>query len=181
MNEVYDNPLIARYASRPMARLWSAQAKFSTWRRLWLALAEVQRELGLNISAEQIAALRAQVDSIDFEAANAYERRFRHDVMAHIHTLGDAAPAARAIIHLGATSCFVTDNADLILMRKALELVRDKTAQAIDALASFASAWRDLPCLGYTHFQPAQLVTVGKRAVLWCHELVLDFAELDAG
>jgi adenylosuccinate lyase len=178
-HELYENPLIGRYASRRMARLWSAQAKFSTWRRLWVALAEAERELGLNITAEQIAALAAQVDSIDFDAALAYEKRFRHDVMAHIHALGDAAPAARAIIHLGATSCFVTDNADLILMREALELVRDKTVQAIDALASFASTWRDLPCLGYTHFQPAQLVTVGKRAALWCHELVLDLAELE--
>jgi len=179
MHEFYDNPLVGRYASRRMARLWSARAKFTTWRRLWVALAEAERELGLNITGEQIAALRAQVDSIDFDLADAYERRFRHDVMAHIHALGDAAPAARAIIHLGATSCFVTDNADLILMREALELVRDKTAQAIDALASFASAWRDLPCLGYTHFQPAQLVTVGKRAALWCHELVIDLSELE--
>ncbi len=112
-------------------------------------------------------------------AANAYERRFRHDVMAHIHALGDVAPVARPIIHLGATSCFVTDNADLILMRAALQIVRDKTVAAIDALASFAEAWKDLPCLGYTHFQPAQLVTVGKRASLWCHELVLDLVEIE--
>jgi adenylosuccinate lyase len=162
-----------------MARLWSPQAKFATWRRLWVALAEVERDLGLNITEAQIAALRAHVDSIDFDRAEAYERRFRHDVMAHIHAFGDAAPAARAIIHLGATSCYVTDNADLILMRQALALLRDKTVAAIDALAAFAAAWRDLPCLGYTHFQPAQLVTVGKRAALWCHELVIDLSEIE--
>jgi adenylosuccinate lyase len=179
MNELYENPLTARYAGRRMARLWSSQMKFSTWRRLWVALAEAQRGLGLKITDEQIAALRAQVETIDFEAANAYERRFRHDVMAHIHALGDAAPIARPIIHLGATSCFVTDNADLILIRAALQIVRDKTVAAIDALASFADTWKQLPCLGYTHFQPAQLVTVGKRASLWCHELVLDLSEIE--
>ena len=134
---------------------------------------------GLKITEEQIAALRAQVETIDFAAANAYERRFRHDVMAHIHALGDAAPVARPIIHLGATSCYVTDNADLILMRAALQIIRDKTVAAIDALATFAETWKDLPCLGYTHFQPAQLVTVGKRASLWCHELVLDLGEIE--
>jgi adenylosuccinate lyase len=179
MNEIYENPLTSRYAGRRMARLWSAQTKFSTWRRLWVALAEAERGLGLKITEEQIAALRAQVETIDFDAANAYERRFRHDVMAHIHALGDAAPVARPIIHLGATSCFVTDNADLILIRAGLQIIRDKIVAAIDALASFADAWKDLPCLGYTHFQPAQLVTVGKRASLWCHELVLDLGEIE--
>jgi adenylosuccinate lyase len=179
MHEIYENPLTTRYAGRRMARLWSAQTKFSTWRRLWVALAEAQRGLGLKISEPQIAALRAQVDSIDFAAAHAYERRFRHDVMAHIHALGDAAPIARPIIHLGATSCYVTDNADLILIRAALQIVRDKAVAAIDALAVFAETWKDLPCLGYTHFQPAQLVTVGKRASLWCHELTLDLAEIE--
>jgi adenylosuccinate lyase len=119
------------------------------------------------------------VDTIDFDAALAYERRFRHDVMAHIHALGDAAPAARPIIHLGATSCFVTDNADLITIRAGLQIVRDKAVAAIDALASFAERWKELACLGYTHFQPAQLVTVGKRAALWCHELVLDLTEIE--
>jgi adenylosuccinate lyase len=177
--QVYDNPLIRRYASRGMARIWSPQTKFSTWRRLWVALAEAQRELGLNISQEQIEALRAQIQVIDFAAAEAYERRFRHDVMAHIHALGDAAPAARPIIHLGATSCYVTDNTDLILIREALELIRDQLVAAIDALAGFAARWKDLPCLGYTHFQPAQLVTVGKRATLWCHDLILDLGEIE--
>jgi adenylosuccinate lyase len=178
-HEYYDNPLIGRYASRRMARLWSPQVKVSTWRRLWVALAEAQRSLGLAITAEQVASLREQVESIDFEAAGRYERRFRHDVMAHIHTLGDVAPLARPIIHLGATSCFVTDNADLIVIRAALQLVRDKTVAAIDALAVFAERHKGLPCLGYTHFQPAQLVTVGKRAALWCYELVLDLVEIE--
>ena len=177
--EVYDNPLIRRYASRAMARLWSPQVKFSTWRRLWVALAEAERALGLNISEEQIEALRAQVDTIDFAAAEAYERRFRHDVMAHVHALGDAAPLARPIIHLGATSCYVTDNTDLILIRESLHLIRDQLVAAIDALAGFADRWKDLPCLGYTHFQPAQLVTVGKRATLWCQELILDLGEVE--
>jgi adenylosuccinate lyase len=178
-HEFYDNPLISRYSGRRMARLWSAQSRVSTWRRLWVALAEAERALGLNISEAQVHALRDQVENIDFAAATAYEQRFRHDVMAHIHALGDAAPLARPIIHLGATSCYVTDNADLILSRTALEHVRDKTVAAIDALAAFAVRWKNLPCLGYTHFQPAQLVTVGKRAALWCHDLVLDLAEFD--
>jgi adenylosuccinate lyase len=177
--ELYDNPLIGRYAGQRMARLWSPQSRVSTWRRLWVALAEAERALGLEISEAQISALRAQVDNIDFEAAAIYERRFRHDVMAHIHALGDAAPLARPIIHLGAASCFVTDNADLILTRASLHLVRDKTVAVIDALAAFSERWKSLPCLGYTHFQPAQLVTVGKRAALWCHELVLDLAEIE--
>src|SRR5208337_3720001 len=145
--DVYDNPLIVRYASRRMAWLWSPQVKFSTWRRLWVALAETHRTLGLNISAEQIEALRSQVETIDFAAAEAYERRFRHDVMAHIHALGDAAPVARPIIHLGATSCFVTDNTDLILIREALDLLRDQLVAVIDGLAHFALRWKDLPCL----------------------------------
>src|SRR4051812_37659795 len=175
----YDNPLVSRYSSRAMAELWSAQRKFSTWRRLWVALAEAQRELGLNISRAQIDELRSHVDDIDFDAARAHEKRLRHDVMAHVHTLGDAAPGARPIIHLGATSCYVTDNTDLILIRDALGLVRDQLVEAIDALADFADRWKDLPCLGYTHFQPAQLVTVGKRATLWCYELILDLDEVE--
>jgi adenylosuccinate lyase len=179
VHEYYENPLTSRYAGRQMAKLWSSQTKFSTWRRLWVALAEAERVLGLSITEEQIDDLRSQTETIDFEAADAYERRFRHDVMAHIHALGDAAPLARPIIHLGATSCYVTDNADLILIRAALGIVRDKVVAAIDALAAFAQRWKELPCLGYTHFQPAQLVTVGKRASLWCHELVLDLGEIE--
>ncbi|MFO0956854.1 MAG: lyase family protein [Isosphaeraceae bacterium] len=175
----YQNPLIARYAGREMAALWSDQRKFSTWRQLWVALAEAEQSLGLEIGDGQIEALRRSVDAIDFDKANAYEKKLRHDVMAHVHTLGDAAPEARAIIHLGATSCYVTDNTDLILIRDALRLVRQGLIGTIDALGTFAERWKDLPCLGYTHFQPAQLVTVGKRATLWAHDLVLDLEEID--
>jgi adenylosuccinate lyase len=178
-HHTYQNPLVTRYASRAMAELWSSQRKFSTWRRLWVELAEAERLLGLPITEGQVAALRATVDDIDFDAAARHEKRLRHDVMAHVHTLGDAAPEARAIIHLGATSCYVTDNTDLILTREALGLVRDQLVGAIDTLATFAAHWKDLPCLGYTHFQPAQLVTVGKRATLWCHELTLDLDEVE--
>ncbi len=176
---VYENPLVRRYAGAAMSRLWSDQTKFSTWRKLWVVLAESQRALGLDITEEQIAELRAVVDQIDFAAASAHERRLRHDVMAHVHALGDVAPRARPIIHLGATSCFVTDNTDLILIREGLLKVRDALVGAIDALATFAERWKDLPCLGYTHFQPAQLVTVGKRATLWCQDLVLDLREVE--
>jgi adenylosuccinate lyase len=179
-NTVYDNPLIGRYAGRKMAELWSPQSRISTWRRLWVALAEAEQKLGLAITDAQINALRDQVHNIDFDAAESYERRFRHDVMAHIHTLGDAAPGARGIIHLGATSCYVTDNADLILLRQALEIVRDKLSGTIDAFGKFAIKYKDLPCLGYTHFQPAQLVTVGKRATLWCYELIHDLEEVES-
>jgi adenylosuccinate lyase len=178
-HQIYENPLITRYASRGMAELWSARRKFATWRRLWVALAEAQRALGLDIAEAQVEQMRAKVEDIDFAAAEGYERSKRHDVMAHVHAFGDAAPAARPIIHLGATSCYVTDNTDLILIREALGLVRDGLVGAIDALADFAGRWKDLPCLGYTHFQPAQLVTVGKRATLWCYELVLDLAEVE--
>ena len=178
-HDVYQNPLVTRYASREMAALWSSQRKFSTWRRLWVALAEAERALGLNISEEQIAQLKAKVDDIDFSAARAHEKRLRHDVMAHVHTYGDAAPLARPIIHLGATSCYVTDNTDLILIRESLQLIRDQLVGTIDALGTFATRWKDLPCLGYTHFQPAQLVTVGKRATLWCYELILDLHEIE--
>ena len=170
-----------------MARLWSPQRKFSTWRRLWVALAEAQHELGLTaadgvtprITRAQIEQLRARVEDIDFAKAAAYEQRFRHDVMAHIHAYGDDCPAARDIIHLGATSCYVTDNTDLLLMRDGLALVRDRLVGVIDALARFAERWRDTPTLGFTHFQPAQLTTVGKRATLWCYDLVLDLHELE--
>jgi len=162
-----------------MAGLWSPQRRHATWRRLWVALAEAQRELGLNVTAEQISELRAHTDDIDFDAAARYERELRHDVMAHVHAYGDVCPNARAIIHLGATSCYVTDNADLILIREGLELIRRKLAGVILALADFARQYRDLPCLGFTHLQPAQPTTVGKRATLWAYDLVLDLEELD--
>jgi adenylosuccinate lyase len=186
-NLEYDNPLVTRYSSREMAALWGPQHKFSTWRRLWVALAEAEHELGLltadgkgpRIRTEQIQELRAHVDDIDFARADALERQLRHDVMAHIHAYGEICPSARDIIHLGATSCYVTDNTDLILMREALGLVRDRLVGVIDVLARFAQRWRDLPTLGYTHFQPAQLTTVGKRASLWCFDFVLDLHEIE--
>jgi adenylosuccinate lyase len=184
---VYDNPLVTRYASREMAELWGPQRKFSTWRRLWLALAEAEHELGLladdgatsRITPSQLAELRAHLDDIDFAGAQRWERRLRHDVMAHIHTYGEACPGARDIIHLGATSCYVTDNTDLLLMREGLGLLRDRLVGVIDALARFASQWRTLATLGFTHFQPAQLTTVGKRACLWCYDFVLDLQEIE--
>jgi adenylosuccinate lyase len=184
---IYDNPLTTRYAGRAMAELWGPQRKFSTWRRLWLALAEGEHELGLTaddgttprIRPEQLAELRRHLDDIDFARADALERQTRHDVMAHIHALGEVCPAARDIVHLGATSCYVTDNTDLILMREGLTLLRDGLFAVIDALADFAARWRAEPTVGYTHFQPAQLTTVGKRACLWCYDLVLDLHELE--
>lgn len=175
----YTSPLSERYASRAMLELWSAQKKFGTWRRLWLALAEAERELGVDISNEAIAQMRAQMDNIDFGAVAAYERRFRHDVMAHVHAFGDVAPAAKAFIHYGATSAFVTDNTDLLLMREGLGLLRRKAMTILAALADFARQWRAEPTLGYTHLQPAQLTTVGKRATLWMQDLVLDIQDLD--
>jgi adenylosuccinate lyase len=175
----YENPLIARYASPAMAQLWSDQRKFSTWRRLWVTLAAAEQALGLDIRDEQIEEMRRAVEQIDFEAAERYERELRHDVMAHIHAFGDQCPSARGIIHLGATSCYVTDNTDLILMREGLELVRDAVVRVIDRLGQFAAAHRDLACLGLTHLQPAQPTTVGKRACLWAYDLVLDLAEVE--
>lgn len=178
-HDVYENPLLTRYASREMASLWSAQFKHSTWRKLWVALAESQRELGLDISLSQIDSLRSAVDDIDFDLAAEYENKLRHDVMAHVHAYGDRCPDARPIIHLGATSCFVTDNAELIMARASLELVRQRLVAVIDRLARFAEQYRDLPCLGFTHLQPAQPTTVGKRAALWCYDLVLDLEEIE--
>ncbi len=175
----YQNPLVTRYASPQMSQLWGPRRKFTTWRRLWVALAEAEAELGLPISAEQIAQLKRHVDDVEFEAAGRHERRLRHDVMAHVYAYGDVCPDARAIIHLGATSCFVTDNTDLLLLREALELVRGRLVAVIDRLAEFARKYRDLPCLGFTHLQPAQPTTMGKRACLWAYDLVLDLAELE--
>ncbi len=176
---MYDNPLVGRYASREMSELWGPQRKFSTWRKLWVALAEAEAELGLNISTEQIEQLRAHTDDIDLDRAAEIEKRLRHDVMAHVHLYGELCPLARPIIHLGATSAYVTDNTDLILMREALGQVRDRLVGVIDGLARFAEAHRSLPCLGFTHFQPAQLTTVGKRATLWCYDFILDLTEVE--
>ncbi|HEX3869501.1 MAG TPA: adenylosuccinate lyase [Pirellulales bacterium] len=175
----YDNPLTARYASREMTELWSPRRKFRTWRQLWVTLAEVEAELGLPITSAQIAELKAHVDTIDFEAAEAYEHKLRHDVMAHVHAYGDDCPAARGIIHLGATSCYVTDNTDLILIRESLTLVANRLAAVIDRLARFAQAQRAQPCLGYTHLQPAQPTTLGKRVTLWIYDLAQDLEEIE--
>ena len=175
----YRSPLADRYASKAMLELWSLQTRHGLWRRLWLALAEAEQELGVAIPADALTQMRAHLDDIDFDAVADYEKRFRHDVMAHIHAFGDVAPAAKGVIHLGATSCFVTDNGDLIQMRRGLELLRGRLISVIRALATFAKQWRDEPALGYTHLQPAQLTTVGKRATLWMQDLVLDLADLD--
>ena len=175
----YSSPLAERYASKAMLELWSAKGRHGLWRQLWLALAQAQRELGLDIPDAALDQMRAHLDDVDFDAVAAYERRFRHDVMAHIHAYGDVAPAARPFIHLGATSAFVTDNADLILMRRGLELLRGKLVRVLRALSVFARRWKDEPTLGSTHLQPAQPTTVGKRATLWMQDLVLDLRDLD--
>ena len=175
----YDNPLIGRYASAEMSGLWSPQRKFSTWRRLWVALAEAEAELGLAVTAGQIAELKQHVDAIDFAAAEQYERRFRHDVMAHVYAYGDVCPQARPIVHWGATSCYVTDNTDLLLLRDALVLVRRRLVTVLERLARFARQYRELACLAFTHMQPAQPTTIGKRACLWAYDLVLDLEEIE--
>jgi adenylosuccinate lyase len=175
----YDNPLITRYASPEMVALWGPQRKFSTWRRLWVALAEAEAKLGLPITKTQIEQLKAHVDDIDFENADRHERRLRHDVMAHVHAYGDVCPDARPIIHLGATSCYVTDNTDLLLMREALQIIRGRLAAVINCLADFAQKYRDLPCLAFTHLQPAQPTTMGKRACLWAYDFCMDLAEIE--
>ncbi|MGQ0712979.1 MAG: adenylosuccinate lyase [Gemmatimonadaceae bacterium] len=175
----YVSPLGERYASTAMLELWSPQTRYGLWRRLWVTLAEKERELGIPIPEDAIAQMRANVDAIDYDKVAAYERRFRHDVMAHVHAFGEVAPAARPYIHLGATSAFVTDNADLILLRRGLELLRAKVIDVLRLLAAFAREWRAEPALAYTHLQPAQLTTVGKRATLWMQDLVLDLADVD--
>ena len=175
----YTHPLSDRYASREMQKIFSPARRFGTWRRLWIALAESEAELGLEISDEAIAQMRAAVDTLDLDRAAEYEKRFRHDVMAHVHLFGDDAPAAKGIIHLGATSAFIGDNTDLILHRDALELVRARLLRCVEALTEFARDHASLPTLGYTHFQPAQPTTVGKRATLWIQDLLLDIEELD--
>lgn len=162
----YENPLVGRYASKEMSYVWSPAKKFSTWRRMWLALAEVEQELGLAITTEQIEEMRAHLDDIDFDLAAKKESEFRHDVMAHVHTFGVAAPKAMPIIHLGATSCYVGDNTDLIQMKESLLLVRKKLVKLLDLLKVFAIKFKDMPTLGFTHYQSAQLTTVGKRCVV---------------
>ncbi|MGH7501226.1 MAG: adenylosuccinate lyase [Longimicrobiales bacterium] len=175
----YENPLVRRYASAEMSRIFSDAYKFGTWRRLWLALAEAQAELGLEIPAGALVAMRENLDVIDIARTNDWERRLRHDVMAHVHHFGEVAPAARGIIHLGATSAFVTDNTELLQHRDALGLIRRRLLACVSALADFARANRDVACVGYTHFQTAQPTTVGKRATLWIQDLLLDVEEIE--
>ncbi|MHC4205904.1 MAG: lyase family protein, partial [Planctomycetota bacterium] len=176
--DVYTSPLVERNASREMAELFGAQKKFGTWRRLWLELAKAQQKLGLDIKKNQVKQMARRLDDIDFKKAARYEKQFRHDVMAHVYTFADAAPKADPIIHLGATSCYVGDNADLIIMREGLQIVAGKLAALINLLGKFAQKYRSLPALGFTHYQPAQLTTVGKRATLWCYEFVMDLQEV---
>jgi adenylosuccinate lyase len=178
-SERYTNPLVERYASVEMSRIFSDAYKFGAWRRLWLALAESEAALGLEIPEAAIVAMREHLDDIDMDAAAAHERRLRHDVMAHVHHFGDVAPAARPFIHLGATSAYVTDNTELMQHRDALRLVRDRLVMCIAALAEFAREHRALPTLGYTHFQTAQPTTVGKRAALWIQDLLLDLEDIE--
>jgi adenylosuccinate lyase len=179
MTSEYTSPLVERFATKEMAQVWSAQKKFSTWRRCWIALAEAEQELGLPITDAQLEEMRAHVDDIDFDAAKAHEAKTRHDVMAHIHTFGECAPAAKPIIHLGATSCYVGDNTDLIQIRESLEILLAKAVNVLAKLKAFALEHKDLATLGYTHYQPAQVVTVGKRACLWTQDLVLDIQDLE--
>lgn len=176
----YDNPLTGRYASKEMSFNWSPQKKHSTWRRLWLALAEAEQELGLDITDEQLAEMRLHLDDIDFVAAAAKEKELRHDVMSHIHVFGTLCPKAMPIIHLGATSCYVTDNTELIQLRDGMKLLRAKLLEVIRVLAATAEKYRELPTLGFTHYQPAQLTTVGKRFCLYLQDLVFDLERLDA-
>ena len=181
MKDTYESPLCSRYASREMQYIFSPDKKFSTWRRLWVALARGEMELGLNVTQAQVDELEAHVapEHIDYDLAAQKERELRHDVMAHIHTYGTQCPTAMPIIHLGATSCYVGDNTDVILMREALILVRNKLVRVLDKLAAFAEQYKSLPTLGFTHFQSAQMVTVGKRATLWMNELLMDLEEVN--
>lgn len=174
-NNIYQNPLITRYASKAMAENFSDKKRFGLWRKLWIALAESEMELGLNISEAQIAEMKRYAEDINFETAEKYEREVRHDVMAHVHAFGDQAKSAMPIIHLGATSCFVDCNSELIILNDALEIIKCKLVNVIDKLRAFALKYKDLPTLGFTHLQPAQLTTVGKRATLWLQDLVMDY------
>ena len=175
----YISPLSTRYASAEMQYLFSQDFKFRTWRRLWIALARAEKTLGLAITDEQIAELEAHRDDINYAEAEAREREVRHDVMSHVYAYGLQCPKAKGIIHLGATSCYVGDNTDVIVMREALQLVRKKIIGVLANLAKFAEEYKAMPCLAYTHCQPAQLTTVGKRATLWMNELYMDLEEID--
>ena len=179
MKNRYESPLGSRYASEEMLYLFSPDKKFRTWRKLWIALAEAEHELGLPVTQEQIDELKAHQDDINYDVAEAREREVRHDVMSHVYAYGQQCPKARPIIHLGATSCYVGDNTDLILMHEATQLILQKLVTLIGVLAKFADQYKDLPTLAFTHFQPAQPTTVGKRATLWMQELLLDLEEVE--
>ena len=179
MHDKYSSPLSSRYASREMLSLFSDNSRYQTFRRLWVALAQSEMELGLNITQEQVDELKANVENIDFEAVARKEKEIRHDVMAHVYAYGLVCPKAKGIIHLGATSCYVTDNADIIIMKQGLELIKNKLQAAISGLAQFAEEHRALPTLGFTHFQPAQPTTVGKRACLWIQDFLSDLNDLN--
>ena len=176
---IYESPLSSRYASDEMQYIFSPDKKFSTWRKLWVALARAEMELGLPVTQEQIQEMEAHLTDIDYDLAAQKEKELRHDVMAHIHTFGTLCPKAMPIIHLGATSCYVGDNTDVIIMREGLELIRDKLVRVLSNLSQFALKYKALPTLGFTHFQAAQLVTVGKRATLWMNELLMDLEEIE--
>lgn len=179
-HDKYEHPLVDRYASKEMSYLWSPSKKFSTWRKLWIALAEAERELGIDITEEQIAEMKSHIElnEADYNLAEKKEAEFRHDVMAHVHTFGTACPKAMPIIHLGATSCYVGDNTDLIQMKESLMLVKSKIIKLLDIMKAFSLKYKDMPALGFTHYQPAQLTTVGKRCTLWMQDLVLDYHEV---
>ena len=179
MNDRYQSPLSERYASKEMQYIFSPDKKFKTWRKLWIALAETEKELGLPITREQIDELKANAEDINYDVAKERERLVRHDVMSHVYAYGQQCPQAKGIIHLGATSCYVGDNTDLIIMTEALKLVRKKLINVMAELAEFANAYKNQPTLAFTHFQPAQPTTVGKRATLWLHDLCLDLEDLD--
>ncbi len=178
-NTIYQNPLNTRYASREMQENFGDAKRFRLWRKLWIALAESEMELGLPITKEQVDELKAHADDVDYAKAEAYEREVRHDVMAHVKTYGDAAPKAAGIIHLGATSCFVDCNSEVMIMRDALDIVTRKLVNVMEKLKKFALAYKDMPTLGFTHLQPAQLTTVGKRATLWLQDLMLDYENVE--
>ena len=179
MTNRYESPLTSRYASEYMSQLFSSDTRYRVWRRLWAALANAQMALGLPITESQVAELNAHINDIDYDCVRRREKEVRHDVMAHVHAYGKVAPTAAGIIHLGATSCYVTDNADLIIFRDALNYLRGELLKVIANLSGFAEKYKALPTLGYTHYQPAQLVTVGKRATLWIQDFISDLYEID--
>lgn len=179
MKNQYESPLASRYASKYMLELFSPDTRYQTWRGLWVSLARAEMELGLPITQQQVAELEEHITDIDYDCVSKREKEVRHDVMAHVYAYGQAAPSAAGVIHLGATSCYVTDNADMVIYRDALQYIRGELIKVIANLAGFADRYKALPTLGYTHYQPAQLVTVGKRATLWMQDLVSDVSEID--